>query len=111
MATRILLEPGHDFATYQLAGPEALSQNDCARIISDVLGRDVRAEQKPLEAFLAQARHAGAPVARLEAMAAMNRHYDAHGLVGNPNALEWLLRRPPSTFRQFVETLTSARRA
>jgi uncharacterized protein YbjT (DUF2867 family) len=107
-AATVLLEPGHDFATYQLAGPEALSQIDCARIISDVLGKQVRAQQKPLDAFLAQARNAGIPEQRLDVMTVMNRHYDAHGLVGNPNVLQWLLGRSPKTLRQFVEGLASA---
>jgi len=35
-------------------------------------------------------------------MCRMNAHYDAHGLVGNPNVLRWMLGRPPTTFREFV---------
>ena len=36
---QIVLNPGHDFATYELAGPEALSQRDMAAVISDVIGK------------------------------------------------------------------------
>ena len=50
--SNVLVGEGHDFATYQLAGPEALSQVDMARIISEVLGRPVFAEAKPVTSFL-----------------------------------------------------------
>ena len=43
------------------------------------------------------------PAARIETMVAMNRHYDMHGLVGNPNVLGWILGRPPRTFEEFVK--------
>ena len=35
-------------------------------------------------------------------MTKMNAHYDAHGLVGNPNVLRWLLGREPNRFAEFV---------
>ena len=104
-AAVVVAEDGHADATYQLAGPEALSQNDCAAIIGAVLGRPVRAARRPVEEVLDAARRAGMSEARLEVMRAMNRHYDAHGLVGNPNVLRWLIGRAPRPFRQFVEAL------
>jgi hypothetical protein len=39
----------------------------------------------------------------LNALSRMFRYYDHYGLQGNPRVLEWLLERPPTTFRQFVE--------
>ena len=30
------------------------------------------------------------PAERLETMCLMNAHYDAHGLIGNPNVLRWI---------------------
>ena len=46
---RVMTEPGHEAATYQLAGPNALSQDDCASILPRVLGRPIRAEAKPID--------------------------------------------------------------
>ena len=98
--------PGaHLFATYELAGPEALSQEDMARILSEVLARPVTARAVPLEEMRAKARTAGLGEDRIEQMTAMNRHYDAHGMRGNPNVLRMLLGREPTTFRQYVERL------
>lgn len=99
---RVMTEPGHEGATYQLAGPDALSQDDIACILTQVLGRPIRAEVKPLEDFRRDATVAGMPVERIETMCKMNAHYDAHGLVGNPNVLRWILGRQPTRFAAFV---------
>ena len=96
---------GHLYATYELAGPQALSQVDMASIISDVLGTRVSAAAIPLEDLAAKARAAGMNEDRLEQMLAMNRHYDTHGFCGNPNILEYLLGRPATRFRSYVESL------
>lgn len=99
---RIITEPGHDAATYQLAGPEALSQDDCAAILTRILGRPVRAVAKPIADFRRDAAAAGLPPERIETMTKMNAHYDAHGLVGNPNVLRWILAREPTRFADYV---------
>jgi hypothetical protein len=43
------------------------------------------------------------PAERLETMCLMNAHYDAHGLIGNPNVLRWILGREPTRFADFVK--------
>ena len=101
-AARIMTEPGHEAATYQLAGPDALSQDDCAGILTKVLGRSILAVAKPLEDFRRDAAAAGMPAERIEVMSKMNAHYDAHGLVGNSNVLRWILAREPTRFAEFV---------
>jgi hypothetical protein len=40
------------------------------------------------------------PLARQECL--VNAHYDAHGLIGNPNVLRWMLGREPTRFADFV---------
>jgi uncharacterized protein YbjT (DUF2867 family) len=101
-AALVLTKDGHESATYQLAGPQPLSQQDMAAVLTDLLGRPIRAEAKPLDEMLRDARAAGMPAERIETMRLMNVHYDSHGLVGNPNVLAWLLGRPPGTFADFV---------
>jgi uncharacterized protein YbjT (DUF2867 family) len=100
---RIMTEDGHEAATYQLAGPDALSQDDCAAILTKVLGRPIRAAAKPLEQFQREAAAAGLPAERIAGMIKMNAHYDAHGLVGNPNVLRWILGREPGGFADYVK--------
>ena len=98
----VATEDGHAGATYQLAGPERLSQTDMAEILSDLTGTAITAQAKSLDRFEADARAGGMPEERLQTMLKMNTHYDAHGLIGNPNVLRWILGREPTHFREFV---------
>ena len=98
----VAIEEGHANATYQLAGPEQLSQTDMAEILSKLTGKAITARAKSLEQFKADARSGGMPEERLQTMLKMNVHYDSHGLVGNPNVLRWILGREPTHFQEFV---------
>jgi uncharacterized protein YbjT (DUF2867 family) len=105
-----MTEPGHDGATYELAGPRAFSQDDVAVILSELLKRPIRAQAKPAEQMRREAEAAGVPEERIGTMLQMNAHYDQHGLIGNPNVLRWILGREPNDFAGFVrrELLQSA---
>lgn len=103
----VATEPGHLYASYELAGPEALSQQDMAATIGEVLGREVTARAIPLDEMAANAAAKGLPADRIEQMRVMNAHYDAHGFLGNPNVLTYLLNRQPTTFRTYVERLAA----
>lgn len=106
-AAFVLTSSGHENAIYEIAGPQALTQEDCARIIAEVLTQDVRAEAASLDAFLARARAVGLPDWRIETLKVMNQHYDAHGLEGNCNLLRWLLGREPKSFSEYVRELAA----
>jgi len=99
----VLTEPGHFGAIYELSGPEALSQVEVASILSDVLDRPVRAEQIPITDWLQQAHTAGLGAYPIETLVKMFRYYGQNDLWGNPRVLGWLLNRPPTRFRAFVE--------
>ena len=103
----VATQPGHLYATYELAGPEALSQRDMAAVISRVLGREIRAEAVSLEQVEKNARAAGAGDDRVTQMLIMNSHYDQFGFRGNPNVLRWILGREPNTYENYVKHLTS----
>jgi uncharacterized protein YbjT (DUF2867 family) len=101
-------EPGHLYATYELAGPEGLSQDDMAAILSEELGRPVKARHISLDELRESSRAKGIAEDRIGRMAKMNAHYDAHGFRGNPNVLSWLLGRKPATYRDYVKRLVAA---
>lgn len=103
----VATEPGHLSASYELAGPEALSQQDMAHIIAGVLGRDVRADQVPLAEMAAEAAVQGLDAERVDELTRLNAHYDAHGFPGNANVLTYLLNRRPTEFRSYVERLAT----
>jgi hypothetical protein len=87
VAARVLVEPGHSYATYQLAGPELVS----VAAVAELLG--VRAEQVDVNDWYLDTGLRG--YAR-DALGAMFTYYDAYGLVGNSRALRMLLGREPT---------------
>ena len=108
-AVAIIVTQGerHHFATYELAGPQALSQEDMAEVLSKVLDRQVRAEAVSVDALRAAASAKGLDEDRVEQMVVMNQHYDRHGFPGNCNVLTWLLGRAPTTYLDYVRRTAS----
>lgn len=102
-AAIVLTEPGHTGAIYELAGAEALSQTEIAAILEQHLGRPVRAEAIPLDAWERGARASGLGEYQVQSLLAMFRYYERHGFWGNPHVLGWLLGRRPATLAAFVE--------
>jgi len=98
-----LTEPGHLGATYELAGPEVLTQTQVAEILSRQLRRSVRAEQVTIEAWTRQAQSSGMGAYQIETLVKMFRYYDRYGFWGNPRALTYLIGRAPTKFETFVE--------
>ncbi len=109
-ATVVVESSVHKYATYEMAGPEALSQTDMAAIISGVIDRSVTARAVPLEELRAKAIAAGNNADRVEQMLLMNAHYDHHGFRGNPNVLRMVLGREPTRFEDYVRRLWSQTR-
>jgi uncharacterized protein YbjT (DUF2867 family) len=89
----VLLEPGHEGATYELGGPETVSVADVAASAAQVLGRPVTPVRIAPEAWAAGP---GAGLDRRVAawLLAMFEYYDEHGLPTGPLPLRALLGRP-----------------
>ncbi|MES3001838.1 MAG: NmrA family NAD(P)-binding protein [Pseudomonadota bacterium] len=95
----------HAAATYELAGPGRFTGHDIGRVLSAVLGRDIRVERIDSEAFLRARMGDADPQAlayQLRMIRAIEKRYSNHDFIGNPNVLTWLLGRPPTTFEAFV---------
>jgi uncharacterized protein YbjT (DUF2867 family) len=102
-AAVVLTEPGHLGATYELAGPEALTQIQVAEILGKCLGRLVRAERLSIEEWTRQAQASGMGRYQIETLVKMFCYYDQHGLWGNPRVLSQLIGRTATRFETFVE--------
>jgi NAD(P)H dehydrogenase (quinone) len=109
-AAVVLTEPGHQGATYELAGAEVLSQTEVAAVLSQCLSRPVRAVAIPREEWEEQARATGLGDYQVETLLRMFEYYERHGFWGNPRVLGWLLGRPPTCLAAFVERVTRAPR-
>lgn len=101
-AAIVLTKHGHTGATYELAGTPPLTQTEVAGILSDALGRPVRAQAEPIEAWEARARTAGLGDYQRATLTSMFHYYERHGLIGNPNMLRWLLGREPTALADFA---------
>ncbi len=103
VAATVLTEVGHAGAIYELVGTGPLSQVEVANLLGQGIGRLVQAEELSLESWISQAQTSGMGIYQLETLAKMFRYYARFGLVGNPQVLTWLLKRPPTDLPVFIQ--------
>jgi NAD(P)H dehydrogenase (quinone) len=90
----VLTEDGHDFATYELGGPQVLT----GRQMLATVCRERHEERDVRRGELSElALPPGWSESARADMAAMCEHYDAVGLSGGGRVLEMLLGRPRRT--------------
>ena len=106
VAAKVLRETDHAGATYELCGPENLDPTEIAARLSRHLGRAVRAEAVPRDAWAREAMPESEGSFRLETLIKMFRYYERYGLTGTPGVLEWLLGRPATGFAGLLERQT-----
>jgi NAD(P)H dehydrogenase (quinone) len=106
-AALVLTGTGHSKAIYELAGPESLSQDEVAAIISKVLGNKVTAKTIQRQQWAENARGSSLREAQIETLLKMFEYYEKYGLEGNSKVLEMLINRPAKTFYQFLNRLIS----
>ena len=106
VAAIVLTEAGHIGATYELAGPDVCTQTEIAALLSQCLGRAVRAEEISHAAWAEGARAAGLGAYQIDTLLKMFRYYEQYGFWGNPNLLRWLLKREPTRLQDFFERVT-----
>ncbi len=102
-AARVLTEPGHEGAIYELVGPEMVTPLEMAMMMTEVMGREVTAVAQPLDEWQSQAESAGLNPYAVATLRQMFAYYARHGFCGNGNVLRWLLDREPATFRQYIQ--------
>src|SRR6516165_4480075 len=76
VAAAALTEDGHVGKTYTVTGPAAASHAEIATELGDAIGRTVRFESIPPEAFLAALTGAGMPEWQAEGLVEDYEHYD-----------------------------------
>jgi uncharacterized protein YbjT (DUF2867 family) len=102
-AARLLLDRGWTGSgEVPLLGPEDLSHNDMARIMSDVLGQPVRYQRIPVEAYQTRLTGAGVSEAMAQALVDMAVAKDEGLDNGEPRTPE---STTPTTFRQWCEEI------
>ena len=105
VAARVLTEPGHMGATYELVGSAPLTQVEVAAAFGAKMGQPVIAEELGLAAWEQQTRANGLQGYALTTLKQMFGYYAEVGLVGNMNVLRWLLGREPTALDAFIDTV------
>lgn len=103
-AARALTEPQYRGGVFELCGPDRLTNDEMAAIITEEWGKPVRADKQSLEDWKVWAVGRGWKPWSIDAYMKMCRHYDAHGYAGgNPVVLSAILGRAPGGYRAFVK--------
>lgn len=93
-----LTEERLNYGTYELCAEGHHNRHEMAALMSEILGREIRAER------LDPAQVAVGPMAGLRPMFDW---YDRHGLLGNALTLRAILGREPRTLRAYIEELAA----
>lgn len=107
VAAKLLTEPGHSYATYELAGTEPLNQTAVADTFSHILQRPVEVQPIPLNKWKTRARTNGMAEETVKMAAGMFAYYAESGLAGNPQVLRFLLGHEPTSLLAFIKRTTS----
>jgi len=100
---RLLTEPGHLYATYELAGPQAFDHLEIAALLSETFDRPVTTVQESIDDWCQRVQPSGMSAYAVDTLVKMFEYYDRHGFVGNPSVLQFLLQRPPNTFKAYLQ--------
>lgn len=98
----ILTQDGHQNAIYELCGLEILTQVEVAQVLTAELGRPVTARAVSRAEWARDAKTKGIQPGALETLLKMFVYYEQYGFCGNSKVLEWLLKRKPTCFAEFV---------
>jgi uncharacterized protein YbjT (DUF2867 family) len=99
----VLASETHYEESYELCGPEVLSTLDTANIISDHLGKDIKANLQSMDNWKQKAIDGGLDADRLNTLIKMFEYYDEQDFVGNPAILAELLIHPPTPIKDFLQ--------
>lgn len=102
VAARCFAEPGHERAAYTLTGPEALSFDEVAALLTRALGREIRYARPGVARYLWRLRGRGLPLAQAVVQAVLHvglRYGQAEAV--DPT-LASLLDHPPRTLARYI---------
>ena len=103
VAAKVLTEPGHGGAIYELVGEVEVTQTAVSTTLSKHLNRPVRAEEINLLTWQQQVIANGLDDYQIDTLLKMFQYYAQFNFEGNANVLRWLLNREPTSFTAFVK--------
>jgi uncharacterized protein YbjT (DUF2867 family) len=108
VAVKTLTEDGYEGEALTLTGPEAVSNQEVARTLSDTLGREIRFINLPPDQFKQALISAGVPEWSANALVDLQRFYREGNAATVTDDVERVLGRKPIALAQFVLEYRSA---
>jgi uncharacterized protein YbjT (DUF2867 family) len=102
VAAKVVTDEGHDGKVYTLTGPSAISFDDVAEALTEVLGKDVRYVDVPLEAAKGAMLRRGIPEWRADALNEYARAHSEGYSDFTTDAIERLTGHPATSYAQFA---------
>ncbi|KIJ23653.1 hypothetical protein M422DRAFT_249632 [Sphaerobolus stellatus SS14] len=105
VARKVILDPArHNLAQYELVG-ENISYDEITSMLSRISRRNIQCEVLTPTEFVARLRLSGEVRTEYaeDSLVRMLVYYDRWGLVGNSNALKWLLGREPTKWEAYAQ--------
>ncbi len=103
VAVEVLTGAGHEGRVYDLTGPEALSNQEVASIMSEVTGKQIEFVDVPEEEARKNMLAHDMPAPIVEAMLELMRQFKEDRFSATTETVQQLTGRPAHTFRRFVE--------
>jgi uncharacterized protein YbjT (DUF2867 family) len=102
-AAKIALEPGHSYATYDIACDDHLSVTQICETIATIANRPIEAREITVGQWIDRvSRFRSFNIYEKEACWRLFGYYGRNGIFANSNVLRWLLGRPATTFEEYV---------
>lgn len=105
VAVKVLTEDGHYGATYELCCDDNLNAYEIAEIMSDVMGKDIKAKLVSKDVIISGFQRAFPEYGDYpeRGFNALFDYYSKNGFIGNSNVLRMLLNRNPTTLEEYIE--------
>lgn len=108
VAAKALAEDGHEGQAYTVTGPVAISDNEVAQVLSDILGRPITYVDVPEEAAHSNMVGMGMPEVLASAMVELYRIERAGYVSTVSPVVELVTGRPARTFAEFAKDYAAA---
>lgn len=109
-AAEVLTGEGHIGKTYELTGPSAVTGIEIAGILSEIMGREVKAVDAPLESFEKMFRSMGLPEFVVEGVTSFYGAAAAGEYSRVSGDIEAITGRAATPLRSYIETLLDQRK-
>lgn len=108
VAAAVLTQDGHAGKAYELSGPQALSNYDIAKVLSDVLGREISYRDIPVEDARSALTEQGMSEWMVSVILELFEMSKADAAADVNDNVEQLIGRPPIRFEAFVRDFSHA---